>query len=109
MSEDQTRSVMPGAWAGEAVRFPLLRSRLWRPLLLLFGGIHAWELSQVSHGHEDVAVIKETTTLWNAKSRCSVSSGRRNGRWEPLGKSGHERGNGMVRGETNGVYSEPPD
>ena len=28
----------PDSWVGEAVRFPLLRSRLWQPLLLLFGG-----------------------------------------------------------------------
>ncbi len=33
--------------------------------LLLFGGIHARELSQAIH--EDVAVIKEATTLWNHK------------------------------------------
>ena len=36
-------------------------------LLLLFGGIYACELSQAIHGHEDVAVIKEVTTLWNHK------------------------------------------
>ena len=36
-------------------------------LLLLFGGIHACELSQAIRGHEDVAVIKEATTLWNHK------------------------------------------
>jgi hypothetical protein len=30
--------VKPDLRTGEPVRFPLLRSRLWRPLLLLFGG-----------------------------------------------------------------------
>ena len=44
-------------------------------LLLLFGGIHACELSQAIHGHEGVAVIKEATTLWITKREILLYQG----------------------------------
>jgi hypothetical protein len=53
--------------AGEPLRFPLLRSRLWRPLLLLFGG---------TRGRSYLEIDSETLTArfgWAFRYRFPLS------------------------------------